>query len=207
MENIKKIFPIFANRQGLAYLDSAASAQKPASVIDGMNWMYSNMYSNIHRGLYPLSLDASAAYDEARRKTARFLGAREGEVVFVRGTTEAINLVAQSYAGGFGAGDAIIVGGAEHHSNILPWLRLRERGARVESIPWMPDGALDYGWLEKNMSREVKLVAVSGQSNVVGLVNDVARVCEIAHRRGARVLVDAAQMAAHARIDVRELGA
>lgn len=207
MKNNKIFFPIFANSPGLVYLDSAASAQKPASVTGGMKHMMENAYANIHRGIYKLSIEASALYDDARKKVAGFIGADAGEVVFTRGTTEAINLAAYSFAGKFGAGDKVIVGGAEHHSNILPWLRLRERGVEVEFIPVLPDGALDLEWLEKNISESVRLVAVSGQSNVIGLVNDAALVCAIAHEHGAKVIVDAAQMAAHAKIDVRGMGA
>lgn len=209
MNGIKKLFPMFENNEGLVYLDSGASSQKPKPVIDGMADMYGHDYANIHRGLYGISLRASELYDEARRKVAEFIGASDPrEIVFTKGTTEAANLLAYSFGRGLKEGDAIVVSEAEHHSNFLPWARLRdEKGVALEILPLLPDGEFDYGWLEKNMPKGVKLVAVTGQSNVIGVPTDVGRICRAAHKAGAKAFIDAAQLAVHSPIDVKAMDA
>ncbi|MDR2098877.1 MAG: cysteine desulfurase [Rickettsiales bacterium] len=187
----------------MVYLDSGASAQKPSAVIDGMRDVMENSYANIHRGLYGMSLAASELYDEARAKAAAFIGAPSPrEIVFTKGTTEAVNLVAHSFGRSLAKGDAVIVSEAEHHSNLLPWMRIRdEAGIELRFMPLLPDGEFDYEWLSKNLGG-AKLVAVTGQSNVIGVPTDVGLVCRLAHKAGARVFVDAAQMAVHSPLDV-----
>ncbi len=207
MGDIKKLFPIFENDVGLVYLDSAASAQKSFSVINGMDAFYKNNYANIHRGIYKLSDVSSSMYDEAREKVRKFIGAKfSSEIIFTKGTTEGVNLLATSYSKILKPGDVIIVSEVEHHSNLVPWQNAaRESGAVLQFIPVFDDGTLDYGWLEANMSERVKLVCLSGQSNVVGLRNDIERVVSIAHKSGAKVLIDAAQLVCHYKVDVAKL--
>lgn len=207
MENIKKFFPIFDNNKGLVYLDSSASAQKPFSVIKAMDNFYMNDYSNIHRGVYKLSETSSSMYDIARKKVCDFIGAKSpSEIIFTRGTTEGINLFVSSFSSLLNEGDEIILSEAEHHSNLVPWQQMALKKKLVlKFIPVLSDGSLDYKWLEDNISDKVKLVSVSGQSNVIGLRNDIERVVNIAHRVGAKVFVDAAQLVCHYKVDVSEL--
>ncbi|MBD5398018.1 SufS family cysteine desulfurase [bacterium] len=207
MENIKKFFPIFDNNKGLVYLDSSASAQKPFSVIKAMDNFYMNDYSNIHRGVYKLSETSSSMYDIARKKVCDFIGAKSpSEIIFTRGTTEGINLFVSSFSSLLNEGDEIILSEAEHHSNLVPWQQIALKKKLVlKFIPVLSDGSLDYKWLEENISDKVKLVSVSGQSNVIGLRNDIERVVNIAHSVGAKVFVDAAQLVCHYKVDVSEL--
>lgn len=207
MENIKKFFPIFDNNKGLVYLDSSASAQKPFSVIKAMDNFYMNDYSNIHRGVYKLSETSSSMYDIARKKVCDFIGAKSpSEIIFTRGTTEGINLFVSSFSSLLNEGDEIILSEAEHHSNLVPWQQIALKKKLVlKFIPVLSDGSLDYKWLEENISDKVKLVSVSGQSNVIGLRNDIERVVNIAHRVGAKVFVDAAQLVCHYKVDVSAL--
>ncbi|MDE6223963.1 MAG: aminotransferase class V-fold PLP-dependent enzyme, partial [Alphaproteobacteria bacterium] len=195
------------NNKGLVYLDSSASAQKPFSVIKAMDNFYMNDYSNIHRGVYKLSETSSSMYDIARKKVCDFIGAKSpSEIIFTRGTTEGINLFVSSFSSLLNEGDEIILSEAEHHSNLVPWQQIALKKKLVlKFIPVLSDGSLDYKWLEDNISDKVKLVSVSGQSNVIGLRNDIERVVNIAHRVGAKVFVDAAQLVCHYKVDVSEL--
>lgn len=204
MSDIKKLFPIFESDVGLVYLDSAASAQKSFSVINGMEAFYKNNYANIHRGIYKLSDVSSSMYDEAREKVRKFIGAKSSsEVIFTKGTTEGVNLLASSYAKLLKSGDVIVLSEVEHHSNLVPWQNVaKESGAVLQFIPVFADGTLDYGWLDANISERVKLVCLSGQSNVIGLRNDIERVVSVAHKSGAKVLIDAAQLICHYKVDV-----
>ena len=205
---IKSAFPIFTTHPGLHYLDSAASTQKPARVIERMARFYEQEYANIHRGVYGLSVEATARYDEAREQVARFIHAREArEVVFTRGTTEAINLVAQAWgAAHVGPGDEILVTEMEHHSNFVPWQMLARRtGAVLRAIPVTPEGELDLAALPALLTPRTRVVALSHASNVLGTVNPVQQVARQAHAVGALVVVDAAQSVAHGGVDVRAL--
>ena len=211
VERIRKDFPILDQEihgRPLVYLDSAASAQKPWQVLEAMRELYSRDYANIHRGVYSLSERATAAFDASREKVRAFLGAADvSEIIFVRGTTEAINLVAQTFGrSGVGEGDEVLVTGMEHHSNIVPWQMLcEEKGAKLRVVPIDDRGDLITEELEKLLSPRTKILAVTHVSNALGTVNPVREIVGLAHGRGVPVLVDGAQAVPHARVDVREL--
>jgi cysteine desulfurase/selenocysteine lyase len=194
----------------LVYLDNAATAQKPRSVIHALEQFYCEDCSNIHRGVHELSARATECYECSRGKVQRWLNAREAaEIVFVRGTTEAINLVAYAYGHKFiSAGDEIIISAMEHHSNIVPWQLLGEAtGAQLRVIPITDRGELRLEEYEKLLSSKTKLVTVAHVSNALGTVNPVKRIIELAHSYGVPVLIDGAQAAPHIKVDVQELGA
>ncbi|MDQ5871575.1 MAG: cysteine desulfurase [Acidobacteriota bacterium] len=211
VEEVRRDFPILDEKvrgKPLVYLDSAATTQKPRVVIERLDRYYRTENANIHRGIHFLSERATEAYEEARATVARFLGAADArEIVFVRGTTEAINLVAQSYGRKFiGEGDEIIVSAMEHHSNIVPWQILREQvGADLRVIPMNDHGELLVDEYERLFSDQTKLVAVTHVSNALGTINPVGEIIQIAHRRGVPVMVDGAQAVPHLRVDVREI--
>ena len=209
---VRADFPILAETvhgKPLVYLDSAASGQKPQAVIDAERAVYEHAYSNVHRGVHTLSMKATDLYEGARAKVRDFLGARDvKEIVFVRGTTEAINLVAQTYGRKHvGAGDEVLISALEHHSNIVPWQMLcEEKGARLVVAPIDDDGAIRMDELEKRISDRTRIVAVSHVSNALGTVNPVQAIGALAHARGIPLLVDGAQGAPHAAVDVQALG-
>jgi cysteine desulfurase/selenocysteine lyase len=211
---IRADFPIFAappvdGRPTLVYLDSAATSQKPRQVLDAWVGFLTGSNANIHRGIYDLSLRASDAYDGARAKVARFLNtASLDECVFVRNSTEAINLVAQTWGrSSIGPGDLIVATVMEHHSNLVPWQMLAAaRGAELALAGITPEGALDLDHLAALLDRRPKLLAVTHASNALGSINDIAAISRLAHARGVTVLVDAAQSAPHLPIDVQALG-
>ena len=210
---VRADFPILATRANgrpLVYLDSAASSQKPRQVIDAVTRFYERDNANIHRGVYGLSVRATEAYDAARAAVARYLGAAHPhEIVFTRGTTEAINLVAQSYARPrLRAGDEILVTEMEHHSNIVPWQLVAEQtGAVLRVAPVTDAGELMVDALESLLGDRTRIVALAHVSNALGTVNPVARVIELAHARGVPVLLDGAQAAPHLPLDLQALGA
>jgi cysteine desulfurase/selenocysteine lyase len=193
----------------LVYLDNAATSQKPRQVIDAISRFYGCDNANIHRGLHYLSEHATAAFDAAREKVARFLGAGSArEIVFTRGTTEAINLVAQSWGRtNLRPGDEILVTAMEHHANLVPWqLVCEQTGAAFRAVPITDRGELDLDAFERMMTDRTRLLAVGHVSNALGTVNPVRELAARAHARGALVLVDGAQSAPHLRVDVSELG-
>ncbi len=193
----------------LVYLDSAASAQKPQAVIDAERNVYEHAYANIHRGVHHLSMVATEAYEKAREKVQRFLGAADRrEIVLLRGTTEAINLVAQSYGRKHvGAGDEVLITGLEHHSNIVPWqLLCEEKGAALRVAPIDDDGVVDMEAFERLLSPRTRIVSVAHISNALGTVNPVRLMTELGHAAGAVVVVDGAQAAPHVAVDVRAIG-
>jgi cysteine desulfurase/selenocysteine lyase len=204
-------FPILqrtVHGKPLVYLDNAATAQKPLPVIDAVTRFYAEECANIHRGVHALSERATDAYDAARASAQRFVNAHEPrEIIFVRGATEAINLVAHSFAGArLRPGDEIIVSGMEHHANIVPWqLVCQERGARLRVITITDDGELVLEEYERLLSPRTKLVAITHVSNALGTVNPVGRTIALAHAHGVPVLVDGAQAAPHLRVDVQAL--
>jgi cysteine desulfurase/selenocysteine lyase len=208
---VRRDFPVFerpSRGRRLAYLDTGASAQKPRAVIDAIAEFEAHSYANIHRGVYELSALATQRYEAARARVARFLGASEArEIVFVRNTTEAINLVAAAWGrNNVRAGDEVLITEMEHHANIVPWQMLcRERDARLRVAPILEDGSLDMDAFERALSGRTKLVAVAHVSNVLGTLNPVARIARLAHERGAVVLVDGAQAAPRIPVDVRAL--
>src|SRR6478735_2317967 len=209
---IREDFPILhekAHGQPLIYFDNAATSQKPRRVLDALRRYYEHNNANVHRGLHELSSRATEAYEGSRRRVADFLGAASpDEIVFTRGTTESINLVAQAWGGKFlREGDVILLTEMEHHSNLVPWQLLVERtGVRLRFVPVHDDGTLALEQLSSLLTREVKLFAFTHVSNSLGTINPVAHLCEKARAIGALTLVDAAQSVGHAPINVRELG-
>ncbi|MBC7943977.1 MAG: cysteine desulfurase [Burkholderiales bacterium] len=204
-------FPILrqqVNGRPLVYLDNAATSQKPQVVIDAESSYYSQTNSNIHRGVHRLSELATNQFEAARGKVRRFINAAsDREIIFVRGTTEAINLVAQSYgAQNIKAGDEIVISTMEHHSNIVPWQLLCERtGAVLRVVPINDDGEFLFDEYRKLVNERTKFVAVVHVSNALGSINPVKKIIELAHRFGARVLVDGAQAVPHLAVDVQDL--
>jgi cysteine desulfurase/selenocysteine lyase len=192
---------------GWAYLDTAATAQKPRPVIDAITRGYAEDYATVHRGVYQRSADMTLAYEAARRKVARFIGADEGECVFVRGATEAINLVASSWAGTqLKAGDRILLSQLEHHSNIVPWQMVASQvGAAIDVLPLTGDHRIDLDAMARIITPAHKLVALAHVSNVLGSVLDVKRASEIAHSVGAKILIDGCQAVPRLAVDVRAL--
>ncbi len=211
VERIRNDFPILKQQvhgKPLVYLDNAATSQKPQVVIDTVTQYYLAQNSNVHRGVHFLSEQATQAFEGARAKVARFLNASNArEVIFVRGATEGINLVAQSYGRTFiKAGDEILISAMEHHSNIVPWQMLCEQiGARLRVIPFNYDGELFLDEYERLLNEWTKLVAVVHVSNALGTINPIKQIIEMAHRRGIPVLVDGAQAVPHMRVDVQDL--
>ena len=201
-------FPVLA-QEGLAYLDSAATAQTARPVIEAMDEYYNEYRATIHRGVYPLAARATDAYEGARERVAAFAGSTPGETVFTRNATEAINLVAYAWGrANVGAGDLILVTRMEHHSNLVPWqLLCSERGAELAYVPIFDDGVLDLDELDALLARRPKLLAVAHVSNVLGTINPIAEIAERAHAAGALVLVDGAQAVPHLPVDVAALGA
>jgi len=211
VDEVRRDFPILREKvygKPLVYLDNAATSQKPQLVIETLQKYYSLENANIHRGIHFLSERATQAYEDARAKVRGFLNAAESrEIIFVRGTTEGINLVAQSYGRKFiGEEDEIILSAMEHHSNIVPWQILCEQvGARLRIIPMNDDGELLIDEYERLLGDRTKLVAVMHLSNALGTINPVKQIIQIAHRGGVPVLVDGAQAAPHLEVDVRDL--
>lgn len=204
-------FPILSrtvNGKPLVYLDSAASAQKPRAVIEAMVQSMEGSYANVHRGLHTLANETTDAFETARESVARFLNAEAASnIVWTKGGTEAINLVAAGIGQSIQPGDEIIVSEMEHHSNIVPWHLLRERrGAVLKWIPVLDDGSLDMAAYAELLGPRTKVVAVTHMSNVLGTVNPVAEVTRLAHAAGAKVLIDGCQGAVHAAPDVQAIG-
>lgn len=213
VEKVRKDFPVLSqivNGKPLVYLDNGASSQVPQSVIDRTSKYLSEEHSNIHRGVHYLSQHATTAYEAAREKVKRFINAREAkECIFVRGTTEGVNLVAYSYGRKFiGEGDEILVSQMEHHSNIIPWQMIaEEKGARVVMIPMNDRGELIIDEYENLLNERTKMVAITHVSNSLGTVNPVKQMIATAHKFGVPVLVDAAQSVPHFPVDVQDLDA
>ena len=211
-KTIREDFPILreqAHGHPLIYFDNAATSQKPRDVLDVLRHYYEHQNANVHRGLHELSSRATEAYEKSRKRVASYLGATTAdEIVFTRGTTESINLVAQAWGGKFlRTGDAILLTEMEHHSNLVPWQLLAERtGARLRFVPVRDDGTLALDQLPSLLTPEVKLFAFTHISNSLGTINPVAELCAKAQAVGALTLVDAAQSIGHLPIDVQKLG-
>lgn len=205
-------FPILEQKvhgHPLIYLDNAATSQKPRIVLKALDRYYEKDNANVHRGIHELSHRATLSFEAARTRTAQFLGADTSEIIFTRGTTESINLVAQAWGGKFlKSGDTILLTEMEHHSNIVPWQMLAERiGIKIRWLPVTGDeGLLDLARLDEFLTRDVKLFSFTHISNTLGTVNPAAELCERARKLGVVTLVDAAQSAGHAPLDVRDLG-
>ncbi len=211
VEGVREDFPVLRTRvrgKPLVYLDNAATTQKPQVVIDRLTRYYAAENANVHRGVHLLSARATAAYEQARRTVCRFLNAANPEeIVFVRGTTEAVNLVAQSYGRShLGSGDDVIVTAMEHHSNIVPWQMLcAEKGARLRVVPITDAGELCLDEYKALLSERTKMVAVVHVSNALGTVNPIGTIARLAHEHRIPVLVDGAQAVAHMPVDVQAL--
>jgi len=212
INRIRKDFPILdqkINGKPLVYLDNAATTQKPLPVIQRISDYYLKENSNVHRGVHHLSQVATEAYENARKYVADFINAGESkEIIFTRGTTESINLLATVFAPWVKAGDEIVVSGMEHHSNLVPWQQLCEKKkARLKVLPVDLNGTLDLNFLEKMLTPRVKLLAITHLSNVLGTINPVKEIVRIAHNKGVPVLLDGAQGIAHTKVDVQDLDA
>lgn len=213
LAKIRADFPILDEKihgNRLVYLDSGASAQKPNQVLDRMDWAHRHAYANVHRGLHTLANRATEAYEGGREATRRFLNARRNEeIIFTRSATEAINLVASSFAGPrIGEGDEIVLSIMEHHSNVVPWHFHRERkGAVLKWVDVRDDGSFDLDAFEAALSPKTKMVAITHMSNVLGTVTPIKEIIEIAHARKIPVLIDGSQGAVHLKVDVQDLGA
>ena len=207
--NYRKDFPLLANMD-VAYLDSAATAQRPQCVLDAEEKFYTTCNANPLRGLYPLSIAATDAYEDGREAVGKFLNAGSAkEIIFTRNTTEGLNLVAYSYGlANVKAGDEVLVSIMEHHSNLLPWQMVcRQTGAKLRFIECEPDGSVDLNKVESLINRRTKIVAMTQVSNVLGRENPIRQVAELAHRVGAVMVVDGAQSTPHMPVDVQALGA
>lgn len=211
IDQVRKEFPVLhqkVNGRDLVYFDNAATTQKPASVIAALSGYYEGYNANIHRGIHTLAEKATRAYEDTRAAARQFINAaHEEEIIFTRGVTESINLVASSYGRGFiNAGDEIIISALEHHSNIVPWQFVCEsRGALLKVIPVSDEGVIDISSYKKLLSPKTKLVALNHASNSLGTINPVKEIIRLAHEAGAVVLIDGAQAAAHLEIDVQDL--
>jgi len=212
VERLRADYPILSREiygHPLVYLDNTASTQTPLPVVEAVKDMYLSHKANVHRGVHRLSQEATDLMEETRRKTARFIGAPSPEeVIFTRGTTEAINLVASSYGSLLSEGDEIILTVMEHHADIVPWQLLRSRrGVVIKVVPMLADGSLDMDAYRSLIGPRTRLVAAAHVSNVLGTVNPVAEIIRLAHEAGAVCLIDGAQAIAHAPVDVAALGA
>ena len=211
IQKIREQFPILdqkVNGKPLAYFDNAATTQKPLVVIDALVDYYKGYNANIHRGIHTLAEKATKAYEDSRKVVQEFVNANEvEEIIFTKGTSEGINLVAATYGRqNIRPGDEIIVSGLDHHSNIVPWQILaEEKGASIKVIPVLEDGSLDMKAFEDLLSEKTRIVAVNHASNSLGTINPVSEIVSLAHKAGAKVLIDGAQASAHLEIDVQAL--
>jgi cysteine desulfurase / selenocysteine lyase len=208
---IRKDFPILSRTihgSPLIYLDNAASNQKPVQVLNSMDHYYRHIHANVHRGVHSLSQEATDLFESSRKTIASFIGASsDSEVIFTRGTTESINLVAYTFGlSQLKEGDEIILSGMEHHSNIVPWqIVCSMRGADIKVIPVLNNGSLDMEWFEKNINEKTRLVAVAHVSNAMGTINPVSSIIRIAHKHNVPVLLDGAQAVPHMPVNVKDL--
>ena len=210
VDRIRSGFPILQRtvyNHPLIYLDNAATSQTPAQVVDAITDMYARTKANVHRGVHTLSQEATAMQEHTRRRVRDFINApTEQEIIFTRGTTESINLVAASLGGMFDEGDHILLTDMEHHANIVPWqLIAGRRGLVIDHAPILPDGSLDMDAFRRMLTPRTRMVSVCHVSNVLGTVNPVAEIVDMAHKAGAYVLIDGAQAASHLKIDVQAL--
>ena len=212
VEPLRREYPILDRKvygKPLVYLDNTATTQTPRCVVDAITDMYFTHKANVHRGVHTLSQEATMMMEETRRSVADLIGAASSdEIIFTRGTTESINLVASSYGSLLNEGDEVILSVMEHHSNIVPWQLLRDRrGIVIKVIPMLEDGSLDMEAYASLLSPRTRVVSVTHVSNVLGTVNPVGRIIEMAHQAGAVALIDGAQAIAHTPVDVQALGA
>lgn len=210
IDKIRADFPILKRKvygKQLIYFDNGATTHKPQQVIDNISDYYSNFNSNVHRGVHKLSVEATTAFEDSRKYIADFINAKDDkEIVFTRGTTESINLVANSFLGLINKGDEVLITSMEHHSNLVPWQQLCEKkDAKLKVIPVSEEGNLDMEFLENMLSEKVKIFALSHISNVLGTINPIKEIIAKAHKFGIPVLIDGAQAIAHTKVDVQDL--
>ncbi len=202
---LKEDFPLLL-KEPIVYLDSAASAQKPQTVLESIDSFYRSSYANIHRGQCSLAVRATEAYENARRTVADFIHANTNEIVFTKGTTESINLIASGYAQLLYPGDEVLVCIAEHHADFVPWQQACLRsGATFKVFDVLPSGKIDLADFQAKLSHKTKIVAMTHISNVLGMINPVRKISELAHQVGAKVLIDGAQSIAHIPVDIKDI--
>ena len=208
VEKLRSDFIIFKNNPSLIFLDNASTTHKPKQVIDKIVEYYENYNSNIHRGIYKIAEKATLEYENVREKVKNYIGSKDiRSIVFTRGTTESINLVAHSFGEQLKSEDEILITEMEHHSNIVPWQLLCKRvGAKLSYIPLKTNGELELSNIEELITNKTRLVSITHQSNVFGTINPIKEIVKIAHKKGALVLVDGAQMVPHQKINVEDLG-
>ena len=209
MKNIRKDFPILKrkiNGKPLVYLDNAATTQKPFQVIKKITDYYSNHNANIHRGIHQLSEEATEGYETVRSKTAKFVNSSVNEIIFTKNTTESLNLLAYSFFRSLKKGDEIVLSIMEHHSNIVPWQMLIEKGIKIKFVDINKDGSLKINHLENLVTKKTKVVSITQTSNVLGTINPIKEITKIAHDAGALMIVDGAQSVPHMPVDVKKLG-
>jgi len=211
VNNIRKDFPILSrqvNGYPLIYLDNAASSQKPNQVLERMDHYYQHSHANVHRGVHALSQEATELFEQSRKTIASFIGAgSDTEIIYTRGTTESINLIAYSFGlSQLKEGDEIILSGLEHHSNIVPWqIVCGMKNASIKVIPVLADGTIDIDWFRKNINSKAKLVSVAHVSNSLGTINPVKEIISIAHQHNIPVMLDGAQAAPHLSLNMQDL--
>lgn len=201
----KQDFPIF--KHDITYLDSAASTQKPSYVLDAMHNFYTHHYANVHKGTCSIALQATELFEESRKKISRFINVSSDNIIFTRGTTESINLVASSFSSFLTQKDEVLISISEHHANFVPWQQLcLKTGATLKVIKVHQDGTLDLGDFENKLTSKTKIVSITHLSNVLGVLNPVQKIVELSHKKGAYVLIDGAQSIAHTPIDISKIG-
>ena len=207
VSKMREMFPIYKNHPDLVYLDTSATSLKPRCVLDKMEEYYSNYGVNIHRGVYKLSYLATDEYDIAREKVAKFINAKFNEIVFKRNVSEALNFIALTYGEKYlQKGDVVITSELEHHSSVLPWMKLCERkGATLRYVPLDKEGRITIDNFKKVLDENVKVVALTYVSNVMGYITPIKEIIDLAHQMNAKVVVDAAQAVAHFKVDVKDL--
>jgi len=204
--NIKDDFPIFKNQKKLIYFDSASTTQKPASVINKITEFYSYYNANIHRGTYGIAEKSTFEYESVRKETAKFINSKPNEIIFTKGTTESINFIAYSLSDKFKEGDEILISEMEHHSNIIPWqMLIAKKNIKLKYIPINKTGELDIFQINKLINDKTKLISITHMSNVIGTINPIKKIINIAKSHNISILIDAAQSISHIKIDVQEL--
>ena len=209
MMDVKKIrqdFPVYQTHPNLIFFDTAASSLKVKSVVDKIDHYYQTLGVNVHRGAYDLAYEATALYEKARQTVANFIHAKEEEIVFTKGTTSALNLIAKAYESKLQPGDEIITSELEHHSSLLPWMIVAKKtGAKLVYIPLTKEGRITVEGFKKVLNQHTKVVAITHVSNVIGYLTPIEEITKLAHEKGAIVILDAAQSAPHMKLDVQKL--
>ncbi|MCK9493665.1 MAG: aminotransferase class V-fold PLP-dependent enzyme, partial [Acholeplasmataceae bacterium] len=206
VEKIRKLFPIYEENPNIVYLDTAASSLKPTPMIDALNHYYQKLGVNIHRGVYKIAHEATDLYESARTKLAHFINASQEEIIFTKGTTNSLNMVANHYLDILGQSDEIIISELEHHSSFLPWLNVSQKTqAKLNFIELDNNGKITVEAFKRILNKNTKVVVITAVSNVMGNTVPVKEITRLAHEVGAHVVVDAAQAAPHIKIDVRDL--